>query len=286
MNSGIEEKTATVDGFHTRYVVAGAGPPLVLLHGLGENVHDWSWVLPELAEAHRVYAPDLLCSTTSVQSPADRARTFSTRFLATFLDALGIEQPVLVGNSLGGFVSLRLAMEEPERVTALCLVASVGLGREIHPLFPPLTLSGYGELAVTWGATPLGAWQRALGRSVLLFARPASAPWSWLVEQYGLGLQPGYLNATLDVLRVYVDLQGQREVLLDQLPGVPQPTLVVWGTNDQVIPTKHAHDAARSLEHGSLSLIPNCGHVPQVEQPQEFLAALRPFLRRCAAGKR
>jgi pimeloyl-ACP methyl ester carboxylesterase len=284
MGSGVDEKTATVDEVHTRYVVAGAGPPLVFLHGLGENLHDWSWVLPALAETHRVYAPELICSTESVQAPAIRAQAFSARFLAAFLDAVGIERAILVGNSLGGFVSLRLAMDEPDRVAALCLVASGGLGQEIHPLFPPLTLPGYGEVAVAWGATPLGAWQRTLGRSVLLFARPAWVPWSWLAEQYRLGLQPGYLDTTLEVLRVYVDLQGQREVLLDRLPGVSHPTLIVWGANDQVIPVKHAHDAATRLVNGSLSVIPNCGHIPQVERPQEFLAALRPFLSRHTAG--
>jgi 2-hydroxy-6-oxonona-2,4-dienedioate hydrolase len=83
----------------------------------------------------------------------------------------------MVGNSLGGLVALSLALSEPARVTALVLlVDSAGLGRAVSPALRSLALPGYGKLAVTWSKTPPGALQRALGRAMLLFARPRRIP--------------------------------------------------------------------------------------------------------------
>ncbi len=171
-----EEQIIEVDGLPIRYVTAGTGPPLVLLHGAGDNALDWRWVMPDLAATHRVYAPDLPGSPNSARPAGDYSRAFFERFVAGFLDTLGIERAAMVGNSLGGLVALRLALSEPARVTALVLVDSAGLGRAVSPALRSLALPGYGKLAVTWSNTPPGALQRALGRAMLLFARPRRIP--------------------------------------------------------------------------------------------------------------
>ncbi len=150
----VEERNIEVDGLPIRYVTAGTGPPLVLLHGAGDNALDWRWVMPDLATAHRVYAPDLPGSPNSVRPFANYSPAFFERFVAGFLDALGIERAAMVGNSLGGLVALRLAFSEPARVTALVLVDSAGLGRAVSPALRSLALPGYGKLAVTWSKTP------------------------------------------------------------------------------------------------------------------------------------
>ncbi len=103
----------------------------MLVHALGENALDWSWVQPALSRSYRVYAPDLPGITDGIA--AGCSSTFFATFLAAFLDALGIERAAIVGNSLGGLVSLRLALCDPARVGALGLVGSAGLGREITP---------------------------------------------------------------------------------------------------------------------------------------------------------
>jgi pimeloyl-ACP methyl ester carboxylesterase len=82
----------------------------------------------------------------------------------------------------------------------------------------------------------------------------------------------------LTVLRALVDPGGQREVLVDRLPGLEIPTLVVWGARDRVFPESHAREAVAQLPEGSLALIPECGHMPHVECPDRFLAALDGFL--------
>ena len=274
----VEEHRIEVDGLLTRHLRAGEGPPLVLLHALGESALDWRWVLPDLVRAHRVYAPDLPGFGDSAKPAADYSPAFFTRFVAAYLDTLGIERTAVAGNSLGGLVALRLALSEPARVSALSLISSVGLGRAVSYVLRSATLPGYGELAIAWSRTPFGAAQRAWLRARLLFAHPRLAPTDWMREQRRLAQLPGFLEAELAALRAQTHLGGQREVLLDQLPTLEIPTLVVWGTSDRVLPTSQAREAVARLREGSLELIPNCGHLPHVEQPDRFVVALGRFL--------
>jgi 4,5:9,10-diseco-3-hydroxy-5,9,17-trioxoandrosta-1(10),2-diene-4-oate hydrolase len=250
----------------------------LLLHALGESALDWQWVLPDLAGTHRVYAPDLPGFGGSAKPAVDYSPAFFERFAGAFLDALEVEHATVVGNSLGGLIALRLALSEPARVSALGLVDSVGLGRSISYAMRAPTLPGYGELSIALGKTPLGAAQRAWLQVPLLFARPDRVPTEWFRDQYRLAQLPGFLEAALTALRAQVNTGGQREVLLNQLPRLEIPTLVVWGASDRVLPTSQAREAVARLNEGTLELIPDCGHLPHVERPDYFIASLNRFL--------
>src|SRR5918997_5671319 len=100
----IEEHNVEVDGLPIRYLAAVEGPPLVLLHGAGDNSLDWRWVVPTLAATHRIYVPDLPGSPDSARPAAGYSPAFFERFVAGFLDALDIEGAGMVGNSLGGLI--------------------------------------------------------------------------------------------------------------------------------------------------------------------------------------
>ena len=276
-----EERHIDVGGLPTRYLTAGTtGPPLVLLHGVGDNALDWQWVMPTLAHTHRLYALDLPGSGGSIKPEVDYSPAFFTQFLSAFLDTLEIERAAVVGNSLGGLVGLRLALSEPSRVSALGLVASAGLGREVTYALRSLALPGTGRLAVAWGKRPPGAAQRVLGRSTLLFARPWRVPRKWLKEQYRLARLPGFLEAQLATVRAQVGLRGQREVLVGRLAQLEVPTILVWGTRDRVLPYSQAKEAVSRLQEGSLELISDCGHSPHIEQPERFVSGLSRFLER------
>src|ERR671933_2508314 len=107
----VQEQEIEAEGLPARYLTAGEGPPLLLLHGVGDNALDWRWVMPALARRYRVYAPDLPGSGGSAKPDADYSPAFFTRFVAAFLDALGVDRAAaVVGNSLGGLVGLRLAL--------------------------------------------------------------------------------------------------------------------------------------------------------------------------------
>ena len=271
------EKTVEVQELSTRYLVAGEGPPMVLLHGVGTSAGEWSWVLPELARSHRVYALDLPGYDGSFEPP-DYAPAFTASFIGSFLDAVGVESAVVVGNSFGGLVALHLALSEPARVSALILSDSAGLDRTVNPALATLSFPRMGQMATALAKTPPGAAQRALSRALLFFARPWQIPLKWVKDQYKLAQLPNFTEATLATLRSTVGPAGQREVLLDKLPRLQMPTLIVWGIEDRMIPYGQAQDALAHLQKGSLELISNCGHLPHVEQPKRFVSILGDFL--------
>jgi pimeloyl-ACP methyl ester carboxylesterase len=145
-----------VGGRPVRYLMAGEGPPLVLLHAPGDNALDWSWVLPALARDRCVYAPYLPGISGDGRILEDPSPPFFVSFVTAYLDTLGVECTVVVRNSLGGLVALRLALSDPARVSALGLVGSAGLGRAISPALSALTIPGYGEAAIAWSKMSRG----------------------------------------------------------------------------------------------------------------------------------
>ena len=275
--SSIQERTIDVQGLCTRYLTAGAGPPLVLLHGVGTSAGEWSWVLPTLARNNLAYAIDLPGYDGSSEPP-DYAPAFTANFVSSFLEAVEVERAVMVANSFGGLTALHLALSEPERVHALVLADSAGLGQAVNPTLVALSSPGGGELATALAKTRPGAAQRAFRRALLMFARPWQIPPKWIKDQHKLAQLPNFTEATLASLRTAVSATGQREVLLDQLPQLQMPTLIVWGVEDRVLPYWQAEEAIPRLQNGSLELIPNCSHLPHVEQPERFASILGDFL--------
>jgi pimeloyl-ACP methyl ester carboxylesterase len=274
--NGIQERTIDVEGLRTRYLTAGddGGPPLVLLHGVGTSAGEWSWVLPGLALNHRVYAVDLPGYDGSYEPP-DYAPAFTATFIGSFLDAVGVESAVVVGNSFGGLSALHLALSEPQRVSALVLSDSAGLEQAVNPALATISFPTTAQLVTVLAKTRPGAAQRALGRALLMFARPWQIPSKWLHDQYSLAQLPNFIEATVATLRSTVGPSG----LLDELPRLQMPTLIVWGIEDRVLPYWQGQDALTRLKKGSLELIPNCGHLPHVEQPERFVSIVDGFLR-------
>ena len=133
------------------------------------------------------------------------------------------------------------------------------------------------RLATTAYTPPTSQLRWLLLRLPLLFANPACVPQPWLTEQYRLAQLPGFLDTTLAALRAQAELKGQKQVLMNDLPRLSVPTLVLWGDRDLVVPVSQARAAARLLPCGSLKVIANTGHLPHVEHPEKFVAALSGF---------
>ena len=125
--------------------------------------------------------------------------------------------------------------------------------------------------------TSIGAAHLAVARVPLMFARPQLAPPSWVAEQRRLGTVPHHLSTTLAALRAQIGPFGQRRVLLDALPQLQIPTLILWGAQDKVLPVSQARTAVARLRHGRLVIVPHCGHVPHLERHGHFLDALHAF---------
>ncbi len=274
----IEERKVAVDGVISQVLTAGEGPPVVLLHGDGDSAAVWQRVIPALARDHRVFALSLPGHSDTDKPRADYTREYMRRFISEVLDALEIDRCVFIGNSIGGQVAIHLALAEPERFRGLVLLDSSGLGWAVNPSLAIETIPLLGELAKAFSQAPFGGVLRQVSRVSELFWRKDHAPASWLAEQARLAKVPGFLDAAIAAKRTVVGPWGQLEVLLDQLHRLTMPVLVVWGANDLVLPVAHAHAAVRELPNAELAVIPDCGHMAQVERPDEFLGALLPFL--------
>jgi pimeloyl-ACP methyl ester carboxylesterase len=262
----------------TEYLMAGSGPSVVFLHGIADSAHTWRWVIPVLAQNYRVFAPSFPGFGQSDKPALPYSSEFFTRFVLAFLDALGLQRVCIVGNSLGGLVAMRLALSAPARVSALVLIGSAGLGRAVSMTMRLLSLPGMRKLAAHFYTTSLGArvWESQL--SLMLFAR--SSPSGWRERVHRMALMPGYMEAVAATTASAINLRGQREILLDQLSKLTVPTLVLWGDRDRIVPVRHAQAAVARLVQGRLEVLQDCGHMPQVEQPNRVVDILGDFLER------
>jgi len=292
--SAIARHLTTVGGIQVEYLVAGEGPDVVLLHGLGESAGDWRDVMARLAPSYRVYAPTLPgfggdrrparepgngqdggSAHEAVDNPSVEA---FAHFCNAFITGKGLQDAVVGGHSLGGLIALRAALDQPNRLRGLILVAAAGLGRRVSPALQVAGLPVIGDLAAGMSRWAPGAVVRVASRAPMLFGRPWRVSRSWLVDQYQRAQDGRFMEATLRALRMQVGVGGQREVLLDALPALSLPTLVIWGTNDRVVPLAHGDAAAAALPAGRLRVLDGLGHVPHVEDPDRVASALRDFL--------
>lgn len=150
-----EDRYVKVGEINTRYWVLGRGSPLLLIHGLGASCEYWRYNVRALSQAFRVYAFDLPGFGRSDKRIEDLSLDLAGEFVAAFLNAQGVDRASLVGNSLGGAVSLQFAVQYPHRLEKLVLVSSGGLGRELGLSFRLLKIPFLGELmAWKWGTRP------------------------------------------------------------------------------------------------------------------------------------
>jgi 4,5:9,10-diseco-3-hydroxy-5,9,17-trioxoandrosta-1(10),2-diene-4-oate hydrolase len=269
----MQEEFIKVGEINTHYVTAGSGRPLLLLHGLGGHLGNWGDNIPALAQHYRVYALDIAgFGLSDKPKTAERNLDYLLCFLRGFLDVQEIAQAVVIGNSLGGFLALQMALTYPQRVSALVLVAAAGLGPEIGWVLKLQGLPILGDLVTI----PNRRLVRLAVRS--LFYDQSKATTKIVEEHYQHLCRPGARQAYLAVIRNGIGRRGQRSVLLDRLPQIHVPTLIVWGAEDRLLPVRQAHAAAARLPHSRMQILPECGHCPQMEKPEEFNRLLLDFL--------
>jgi pimeloyl-ACP methyl ester carboxylesterase len=270
MNSSIQHRTRVIDGTALHWAEAGAGRPLVLLHGLSDSHRTWSRVARTLSATHRVLMLDLAGHGLSERPDASYSLDWHAQVVGRWIDSLGLEEIDLVGHSYGGGVAQFLLLSHADRVRRLGLVAAGGLGREVALGLRLLSLPGADKVI-----------QPFLGIGTRLSLRFAGAHTTedrrW---QARANSAPGTARALVRTIRGVINIRGQTRRFLDHAHEVSRlpPLAVYWGERDRIIPVAHARQAVNRLAGAHLTTFTNSGHFPQLEQPKQFVRALAGFL--------
>lgn len=237
-----------------RWLERGGGEPVILLHGLMGQMQHWDAVLERLEPEHRAIALELPIFHRALREPSLDALT---RHVVDFMDALDISRAVVGGNSLGGHVALRLALEHGDRVGGLVLAGSSGL-------FERSFSSGVPH-------RPDRGWVRAKMEDV--FFDHALVTDGWVDEAHRVVTTP---TSALRVLRFARD--ARRDNLEGRLGAVAAPTLLVWGLDDRITPPEVGRRFRELIPGAELRWLDRCGHAPMLEWPEAFAALVADWL--------
>jgi len=252
----------TVFGAKVHYVDAGTGSPVILLHGLADDIGVWESVMPALAAKHRVIALDQIGFGRSDKPLLDyRVATF-VDFLDRFLDELKIDHASLVGNSLGGWIAADFALAHPERIDRLVLCDA----------------AGYAALGKNMNARTLSALRLA-SRDDIRYLGPLTFHDKRFYEDVDLAFKQRVTAGDGYTINQVLDSMMRNEDVLDgRLGAIHKPTLIVWGRDDKLIPLSFAERFHKEIANSQLRIIDNCGHMPHVECPDEFTRIVLEFL--------
>ncbi|TQS47081.1 alpha/beta fold hydrolase [Cryptosporangium phraense] len=257
---------------------AGDRPPVVLLHGGGPGASAWSNFgrnLEVFSRSARVLAVDMPGFGRSAKlAEHPQYFTFAASVLAELLDVLGLDEVDLVGNSLGGGVSTRFALNHPGRARRLVLMAPGGLGLNVFSADPTAGVQRLGAFGAPPGPTPekLRAFLRTLVFDQKLITDELVA------ERFAVASDPESL-AAMTALGMSFFRHPEEGQLWREAHRVTQPTLLIWGREDRVNPLDGALVALKQLPDVQLHVFSRCGHWVQVEKFDEFNRLTEEFLR-------
>ena len=270
------EKFADIDGCRLCYVDEGQGSPVLFVHGIGGSMSNWEPNIEYFWERHRVIALDLPCHARSQVVDADGSLEFYAGAIRRLLAELGIDRVSIVGNSLGGLITLHLALTSPELIDSIVLVDTAGAHK-----FPSV-------LKHLLRRTPPRLLKKLLLFSISYVAR--FRIFYRLTGIYNLNpytrrlIEEAVATADRPDLDRYLEAYARTaETALnvsyhDRLGEINKPTLVVWGQKDLGIPLRVGQEINRRIPGSFLVAIPRAAHVPQLDQPELFNAAVERFL--------
>lgn len=253
------------------YQRVGKGHPFVLVHGFSGHTGNWRAWLKELPEDFDLIAMDLPDFGLTGPHPAkDYSTAVSVDFLDRFLTKIGVDTFHLAGNSMGGGIAWNYTLEHPERVKKLVLIDAGG-----YPKKSTKTISGFKLLEYDF-LHPL------ITKITPRFVIQQSLEGTYVDQRFASDAE----------VAIYMDMlrrEGNRQVLIDRrsskrvdnsplIPTIQQPTLVMWGDKDIVIPPSHAELFHRDLPNSQLLIYENVGHLPMDEIGKKSSADVKAFL--------
>ena len=263
-------RSIEIDGIRTNYHDLGEGHPVLMIHGSGPGVSgfvNWRLAMPELARHCRVIAPDMLgfgYSDRAADGVYSAARWVDQA--VGLMDALGVEQTDIVGNSFGGALALMLAIQHPGRVRRLVLMGAAGVEFELTP-----------GLDAVWGYEPSMDNMR---RIMDIFAFDSTRITEDIVRsRYQASIQPGAQEAFSAMFPAprqrWVHALASAE---EAIRAIPHETLVIHGREDRVIPLSNSLRLCALIPRAQLHVYGHCGHWTQIEHAGRFARLVRDFL--------
>jgi pimeloyl-ACP methyl ester carboxylesterase len=271
----------TIHGYKRAYRIAGSGPAILLIHGIGDNSTTWNAIQAKLAQRFTVIAPDLLGHGRSDKPRADYSVAAYANGMRDLLSVLEIERVTVVGHSLGGGVGMQFAYQFPHLVERLILVGAGGVTKDVN-------------VALRLASLPMGSEALALLRLPLVLPalQTAGKILGKALGTTGLGNdlanvlrilddlpEPTASSAFTRTLRAVVDWRGQIVTMLDRCYLTQAiPVLIVWGTRDVVVPVRHAWMAHSAMPGSRLEIFEGSGHFPFHDDPARFIDVVQRFI--------
>src|SRR5579872_61864 len=265
----------SLGGTDIHYLDMGSGPPLLLVHGLGQSSLAWHRNVDALTQSHRVIALDLpgfglsSCPREGAYDPP-----YYASIIQRFIAALHLRNVDAAGHSAGGLAVLLAASGTPQLFRKLVLVNPAGFTAVSNQMVGDMVL-----LAVRlWQSMPRN---RALIRTAYSaqFHDPAAADEETIGELYSRRGHPASMAAARAAFTAHLDYSRDLSAFHDRLRSLQTRLLIVWGKNDRVFPVKDTLVAQRVLPHARIEWLERCGHCPQLERPNDFNALVQAFLK-------
>ena len=279
MRDTMSVRTVDLHGRSFAYRQAGAGPLVVLVHGLGGTMGTWNAVVDELATRCTVVAVDLPGHGRSEPVPGDSSIGTYANALRDLLDELGHRTATVVGHSLGGGVALQFAYQYPQRCGRLVLVSSGGLGAEVSAILRAAALPGADHLLAIVAHRHLIAAGKTIGR---LAATVGVRPTPGLLESgrgYATLAHGESRKSFVSTLRGIIDHRGQRVSGINRLHLMHDvPCLLIWGDRDRIIPVEHGRRAHCAMPSSQLEIFEGSGHFPHADDPSGSRRTLQVFI--------
>lgn len=258
------------------YTIAGSGPALLLVHGLGGTRKTWRCLIDELARTHTVIAPDLPGHGESDPPAGDYSLGAHACALRDLILALGYRRFSIAGHSLGGGVALQTAYQFPERIDRLLLISSGGLGPEVSFALRAATLPGADPVVAVLSSLPPAMTRRAMAAMPNMVSGPDAGQLAKVLS----GLRDSkQRTAFIRTARSVIDWRGQAVSAQRQtglLRGVP--LFVAWGAADTTIPPHHHRAFAAHVPEAVTVEITGAGHYPHETDSAHLLEPILTFL--------
>jgi pimeloyl-ACP methyl ester carboxylesterase len=260
-------RDATIAGRRVHYVDMGSGeaPPIVLVHGISGNWQNWLEQIPRLATERRVVALDLPGFGSSERPAGEISMSGYGRTVDALCEELGLGEVVLVGHSMGGFVTAETAIQHPQRVERLVLVSAAGITTNNLRREPVMV---WGRIAMMAGTRSAAERRMAILRPRLrhmifsMLVRHPSRISAEILWEISLGAGRPAFKPALEAILDY-DFR-------DRLGDIAVPTLIVWGKNDMLVPVADAGEYERRITGARKVVMDETGHVLMIERPRTF----------------